>query len=547
MEEKEIPALGRPFDVGMLYDCRTNNLITDKRVWNEQSIKQHTTSQSQPQCDFDFTAEDTISAKTSFLDINADLKLSLLFGWIEVHGSAKYLENHRTFTRQSRVSFKYRCRTHFKELRINELMSDQHEDRQVLDSGNATHVVTGILYGIDAIFMFDRNTNDNEDKLQIQNKLEAMIKFLPKASVTSNRDEHTNKFLDNVKCTYHGDIPIDFEHETYEEAIKVYKTLPSKVGRNGKYSIPMTVWLYPISKLTNKTLSLNFFINDTLVNQIQDMFETIQHLKMKCNDLLASPSCEYDETCCQKVCEMKTAVERSEQKLKSQLSKSVNTVTSIDSVKRNVGKLLKEFEQSAIGPEKLESSISEIRTVISVIDTCVKKIIPENKDIHFELPSIDKFYGNLMGDNSRVSTNEQRKQKLRSNFQSMRKTLKEDINMLNVRFNENVKPSVRRTYDHFIEISWQVPQNEPDRYEVSYRRVDTEEWKIFPFEIIHPRLRLWSSTFEVNTDYILRVRYVGKFGEYSEVSDVFNTEYCSICNHVNRTFNKVGLIPCIKR
>ncbi|CAG2209157.1 unnamed protein product [Mytilus edulis] len=140
-------------------------------------------------CDFDFTAEDTISAKTSFLDINAELKLSLLCGWIEVNGSAKYLENHRKFTRQSRVTFKYRCRTHFKELLVKEMMSEQQMHQGVLNSVNATHVVTGILYGVDAIFIFDRNFSNEEDELQIHRKLEKMVKFLSKATVASNIDK----------------------------------------------------------------------------------------------------------------------------------------------------------------------------------------------------------------------------------------------------------------------------------------------------------------------------------------------------------------------
>ncbi|CAG2195329.1 Neoverrucotoxin subunit beta,Stonustoxin subunit beta,Neoverrucotoxin subunit alpha,Verrucotoxin subunit beta [Mytilus edulis] len=199
MEEKEIPALGRPFKLGMLYDCRTNNLLSNTAIWDENSIESYTASQPQPLCDFDFTAEDTISAKTSFLDINADLKLSVFFGMFEVHGSAKYLENHRKFTRQSRVTFKYRCRTHFKEFKLKEIMSDRHLHPGVLDLENATHVVAGILYGVDAIFVFDRNTTDKEDELQINKQLEAMVKFLPKVSSGSNSEEGIKSYWIRLK------------------------------------------------------------------------------------------------------------------------------------------------------------------------------------------------------------------------------------------------------------------------------------------------------------------------------------------------------------
>ncbi|VDI74340.1 Hypothetical predicted protein, partial [Mytilus galloprovincialis] len=388
-------------------------------------------------CDFDFTAEDTISSKTSFLDINADLKLSLFFGWIEVNGSAKYLENHRTFTRQSRVSFKYRCRTHFKELRINELMSEQQEDRQVLDSGIATHVVTGILYGIDAIFMFDRNTTDNEDKLQIQNKLEAMIKFLPKASVTLNTDEHKNKLLDNVKCTYHGDITLDSEPSSFEEAIKVYKSLPSKLGPKAEKCVPMSIWLYPLNKLASKKVTLNEPLHVILINQIQDKLEKIQVLKMKCNDLTARPTCLYDETYRQKVDEMQKTVEQSEQKLKSKLSSEVTAAKSINLVQGNIRNILDEYEKSPKSPEKLDDKLLEMRTVINVFDTCVTKIPSSNKEDNtshvsqeseqFKLPPIENFVEDLQKRLVNTQTDAQRKTSVRRNISNVRKSVKKDI------------------------------------------------------------------------------------------------------------------------
>lgn len=48
MDGKEVQALGRPFELGMLYDCRTNNLITNRRIWDEQSLQLHSVSHPQP-------------------------------------------------------------------------------------------------------------------------------------------------------------------------------------------------------------------------------------------------------------------------------------------------------------------------------------------------------------------------------------------------------------------------------------------------------------------------------------------------------------------
>ncbi|XP_052098236.1 neoverrucotoxin subunit beta-like [Mytilus californianus] len=441
MDEKEIPALGRPFDLGMLYDCRTHNLLTDRRIWDEKNIKLHTVSHPQPQCDFDFTADDTISAKTAFLDINADLKLSLLCGWVQVHGSAKYLENHRKYTRQSRVTFKYRCRTHFKELLIREIMSERQINPRILSSENATHVVAGILYGTDAILVFDRTTTDEEDELETQRKLEAMVKFLPTASIKSNTDERKNKLLDNIEFTYHGDIPLDSEPSSFEENIKAFKTFPSKIGHIGENCVPMNVFLYPLCKITNKTLTLTKPLEVTLVNQIGERLEKVQFLKMKCNDLYARPTCEYDERYRQKVREMQTSIEQSEQKFKSQLSQNVTGLISMDLIKRNVWNFLEEYDKSPFSHEKLDNNLSELRTVINVLDTCVRTIPSSIKDTHsnplkdikhqfshvdgqFQLPPIEHFFEELRKDDS--LTTAQRKQGLMNNIFSMRKRIKDD-------------------------------------------------------------------------------------------------------------------------
>lgn len=485
------------------------------------------------------------------MDINAELKLSLLLGWIKVDGSAKYLENHRTFTRQSRVSFKYRCRTHFKELRINEIISEQQGDRRVLHLGNATHVVTGILYGIDAIFIFDRNTTDNEDTLQIHNKLEAMITFLPKVSATSKTNEHKNKLLDNVKFTYHGDVPLDLEPSSFEEAIKAFKTLPSKVGQKAENCVPMHIWLCPLDKLTSKKVTLNAPLHVTLINQIQDNLEKIQVLKMKCNDLTARPTCQYDESYRQKVDEMQAIVKQSEQKLKSQLSSEVNAVKSKNLVKGNVQNLLDEYDKSQKSPEKLDNKLFELKTVVNLLDTCVRKITSSSIDSQsntqnfgkFEFPPIELFLGDLQEDDSCSAG--QSKQFLRSKISSIRKTVKNDLDMFVSKFteteNNNIelsiplrpgKPSVIRRQDGTMEVTWLVPPNVPHDYfyEVSYRPWFDGNWKILPYLVKNPYVRFSNYVLFIETNYVFRVRCLcgSVFGQYSETSESFFAGKCNI-------------------
>ena len=85
----EMPCLGRPFHLGMLYDCRSDRLIMGMTLWNEEVLKKSTTSWPQTASDFEVIAEDSIEDKVFNLDIDASLKLSFLGGLVNVEGSGK--------------------------------------------------------------------------------------------------------------------------------------------------------------------------------------------------------------------------------------------------------------------------------------------------------------------------------------------------------------------------------------------------------------------------------------------------------------------------
>jgi len=79
----EMPCLGRPFQLGMLYDCRSDRPILGMTLWDADVLKKATSSKPQTASDFKVIAEDSISEKTTSMDISASLKLSLLGGLVK--------------------------------------------------------------------------------------------------------------------------------------------------------------------------------------------------------------------------------------------------------------------------------------------------------------------------------------------------------------------------------------------------------------------------------------------------------------------------------
>ncbi|XDV48056.1 hypothetical protein PO909_017554, partial [Leuciscus waleckii] len=156
----ETAALGRPFQLGMLYDCRRDALVPGISLWSKEQLKENISEKPQINTVFTVTASDSFEEKSRLLNIDGSLKLSLLGGLIDVSGAASYLKDTKKSFNQQRLTLHYHSTTKFEELIMNHFAGDMaHYDDDV-----ATHVVTAVLYGADACFVFDREVSSDEDK-----------------------------------------------------------------------------------------------------------------------------------------------------------------------------------------------------------------------------------------------------------------------------------------------------------------------------------------------------------------------------------------------
>ncbi|KAF3857736.1 hypothetical protein F7725_010937 [Dissostichus mawsoni] len=117
----ELAALGRPFSLGMLYDCRQDSLVPGLTLWDCDDLEKDTRERPKPSSDFEMVASESIEDKSSALEVEASLKASFLSGLVEVGGSAKYLNDSKTSKNQARVTLKYKATTKFHELSMKHL------------------------------------------------------------------------------------------------------------------------------------------------------------------------------------------------------------------------------------------------------------------------------------------------------------------------------------------------------------------------------------------------------------------------------------------
>lgn len=98
------------------------------------------------------------------MEINdSGLKISFLCGLLEFGRSASFLSDNRKFKKQCRVTFQYKATTVFERLKMTRLEAKNMQIREAIENSSAAHVVTGILYGANAFFVFDSEKRDDSD------------------------------------------------------------------------------------------------------------------------------------------------------------------------------------------------------------------------------------------------------------------------------------------------------------------------------------------------------------------------------------------------
>ncbi|XP_066967844.1 cytolytic toxin-alpha-like isoform X1 [Macrobrachium rosenbergii] len=290
-EPLSIPTLGRPFFLGMLYDCRSDKILLGVTLWEKETLNVRDV-QRHESADFEIIASDTIEDKSSALDVKAGLKLSYLGGMVDVSGSGKYLENRKSSNHVERVTLKYKCTTKTEIMTMEQLGKGKIEHPEVFDHGTATHVVTGITYGGNAYFVFEKELSSDSFDKNVSGNLHIMVNSIPSLKIdgkgqldlSENETKETQKF----RGRYFGDFLPQDNPLTFEEAVRLYKRIPNVIGEKGENSVPISASLYPLAKLDSKACKLVREISAVLVKETENYLEDLYELDVKCNDLLRS-------------------------------------------------------------------------------------------------------------------------------------------------------------------------------------------------------------------------------------------------------------------
>ncbi len=367
----KLPCLGRPFSLGMLYDAHSECIIPGKSLWDSTVIKSATNKTPQPSSNFEIIAKDSIEKKSSSLNIEANLKLSLLGGMVDVSGAAKFLNDKQSSEQQARVTLKYSSTTHFEQLTMEQLGALQYPE--VLDDHHATHIVTGIQYGSDAFFVFDRSLVANEKFRDVHGNLEAKIQSIPaiqgSASLDINEKETTE--IVNLQCQFWGDLILNSNPSNFDEAVKVYKDLPQLLENK---SVSKMVYLYPLSELNGKPQLIVRWINSDLIAKVENIMEGFQKVEMKCNDLLKHNICSKFSNIEDQISTLLNLLKRFQLKFSKNLASLLPKIRSLGAEEMELAELVSSIYESPFHPEQMEKYQTKKDREIQQLDQFLKNL-----------------------------------------------------------------------------------------------------------------------------------------------------------------------------
>ncbi|CAH3182361.1 unnamed protein product, partial [Porites evermanni] len=94
-----------------------------------------------------------------------------------------------------------------------------------------------------------------------------------------------------MHCKMYGDFRTEESPTTFEEAVRVYKQLPSLIGDKGQNAVAVQVYLHPLSEIDSKGQRMVREISANYINKTCEIQEHIQCIESKCSELLRENVC----------------------------------------------------------------------------------------------------------------------------------------------------------------------------------------------------------------------------------------------------------------
>ncbi|CAF0864836.1 unnamed protein product [Didymodactylos carnosus] len=369
-------ALGRPFRLGMLYDLRSHNLISDATLLDNKYLQENVVKTPYRTTNLTFISHDNFHTKANQLILDSNMMLNIICNLVEISGSANYVNDRQRTNHQSRMVLKYLMTTHFEQLSVAHLGREFELQNQDI----ATHIVTAITHGADAFFIFDRKVGLDENKEEIDAKVSTAVKKLPSWSIDLNGnivvEEQDKDVVDKLQCTFYGDYNLKQHPSTFQDAVMLYQELPDLLGADGEHAVPKTVWLYPLHLLLDsKPATIIYELPDFLVNQALVITEDLHSSKVKASDLTRSPAFQYFSHLKEQLLKFIEIMDAYENKIRREMAVILLQIRSGQAAAvQELDKIFANVETSPFSQQTLSKWLEDKQDEIEHLDSLVRNI-----------------------------------------------------------------------------------------------------------------------------------------------------------------------------
>ncbi|XP_039608020.1 uncharacterized protein LOC120528080 isoform X3 [Polypterus senegalus] len=366
----DMAPVGRNFDVGQLYDCHKDVVMQDGTLWDMDTLKNNLNVTKQTTTVFNVLTSDSLDEKASALNVNLPLKASILAGLVEPQGAAEYLNSNKISNQQSRVTLHYSTTSRLEQLNMNTLRTKKVSSSKVFKEKTATHVVAGVLYGIQAFLFLDHICTKNEKKLDFEKKAKYLLSRIVtaikegKGDLKLTKEEEQNNLF---SCTFYGDFLFDVNPDL-TDVFQICSSVPQQLEENPQLAVPVLVWLYPLKQLNSRAASVVQDISEDQVSQCQAVIEELNEYVIKCNDIMKEVISMFPEAT-YGIEEFKAILLEYKQFFQRDLAHILPAIRSGSAVKQKLVEILKKKEHSPFSKKFLTSWIKhkekDIATIIS--------------------------------------------------------------------------------------------------------------------------------------------------------------------------------------
>ncbi|XP_038842957.1 stonustoxin subunit beta-like [Salvelinus namaycush] len=370
-----VAALGRPLDLGMLYDCRSDSFCSDVSLWDNSTIAFMRQSLPRPLTEVKCIEGDSLQDRFRALDVTTPLRASVLSGLVEVGGAAGYLKHPVQSTLQDRVTLHYRTTTRLDMLSHSVLQEETDRTQQ-----KATHVVMAVLYGAQAFFIFDykhiSGQHSGAGEADMHSVVKKMMPTFSAGQIFSSLSdtEKLNSLL--YRCNLYSDVDYVNGSMTYDRALQVYETLPKHLGQQGEKAVPLYAWLYPV-----KNLGLSVETTRLFFTKAEGVLDHLRQATMRCQEMRT----DFTNGCVMKwfpdltykLSRLSELLQKYQSEFKRKLSMAVKTMRESEGVDENrLRDILQNHDQSPFCPQSIQLWLNNKAAEVKALNDCKTRNIP---------------------------------------------------------------------------------------------------------------------------------------------------------------------------